>query len=315
MGDTPQVGPQGRGAVLQPSTARPVRNIGQWVAAVVVLLLGFLLARSLIINPDMHWNVVAKYQFSNVILGGLWQTLLLTFGSMIIGLALGLILALMRTAKNRVLNVTAGLYIWLFRGTPLLVQLLLWFNLALLFPTLSIGIPFGPTFFSVPTNIAISALTAALLALGLNEGAYMAEIFRAGFQSVDQGQREAARTLGMSHGLTMRIIVLPQSMRVIVPPTGNEVISMLKTTSLVYVISGNELLTRAQQIYAVNFEVIALLIVASFWYLVLTTIASVIQYYIEQHYNRGSSATTSRQSVMTQIRMNLSIFRARKQGA
>ena len=297
--------------MLQPSTARPVRNVGQWAATAAVLFVGFLIARSLIVNPNMHWKVVAHYQFDHVVLGGLWQTLLLTFGSMAIGLGLGLVIALMRVAKNRVLNAIAGLYIWGFRGTPLLVQLLLWFNLALLFPTLSFGIPFGPTFVSAPTNSVISAMTAALLALGLNEAAYMAEIIRAGFQSVDQGQHEAARALGMSHSLTMRIAVLPQSMQVIVPPTGNQVISMLKTTSLVYVISGNELLTRVQQIYAVNFEVIAMLIVASFWYLVLTTIASIIQHYVEQFYSRGN-ATTHRLPMSRRVWQNLSVFQPRE---
>ncbi|MHB8188567.1 MAG: amino acid ABC transporter permease [Dermatophilaceae bacterium] len=299
--------------MLQPSTARPVRNVGQWVATATTLFVGFLMARSLIVNPNMDWKVVGQYQFNHIVLGGLWQTLLLTFGSMAIGLGLGLVIALMRVAKNRVLNAIAGLYIWFFRGTPLLVQLLLWFNLALLFPTLSFGIPFGPTFFSAPTNSVISAFAAALLALGLNEAAYMAEIVRAGFQSVDQGQHEAARALGMSHSLTMRIAVLPQSMRVIVPPTGNQVISMLKTTSLVYVISGNELLTRVQQIYAVNFKVIPMLIVASLWYLVLTTIASIIQHYVEQFYNRGT-ATSARLPISRRVRQNLSMFQPRGGG-
>lgn len=313
MERAPQADCKERGAMLQPSTARPVRNVGQWVATAAVLFVGFLVVRSLILNPNLHWEIIAHYQFDRIILGGVWQTLLLTLGSMAIGLGLGLVIALMRASDNRVLGAIAGFYIWLFRGTPLLVQLLLWFNIALLFPTFSLGIPFGPTFFSVSTNVIISGFGAALLGLGLNEAAYMSEIVRAGFESVDPGQSEAAQALGMNHGLTMRIAVLPQAMRVIVPPTGNQVISMLKTTSLVSVISGNELLTRAQLIYADNFEVIALLVVASFWYLALTTILSVIQHYVEQFYHRGN-ANVSHTPLWRRVRRNLAIFPSKEGG-
>jgi len=186
-----------------------------------------------------------------------------------------------------VLAGTAGGYIWLFRGTPLITQLIFWNFLASLYPRLGLGIPFGPTFVSVDTNAVISVFTAALLGLGLNEAAYMAEIVRGGIQSVDGGQSEAAGALGLSRGQTLRRIVLPQAMRVIVPPTGNETISMLKTSSLVSVIALNDLLYTAQSIYGINYQVIPLLVVASLWYLIVVSVLSVGQSFVERRYGRG----------------------------
>ena len=179
------------------------------------------------------------------------------------------------------------LYIWLFRGTPLIAQLLFWNFLAALYPRLSLGVPFGPEFVSFDTNQLINQFTACLLGLGLNEAAYMAEIVRGGLQSVDHGQSEAAGALGMSRGQTLRRIVLPQAMRVIIPPTGNETISMLKTTSLVVVIGYFELMTSVQRIYSVNFQTIPLLIVAAIWYLALTSVLSIGQGFVERRYGRG----------------------------
>jgi polar amino acid transport system permease protein len=185
--------------------------------------------------------------------------------------------------------VAADAYVWLFRGTPLLVQLLFWYNLASFLPKLTLGIPFGPQWLEFDTNTVVTSLVAALLGLGLNEGAYMSEIIRAGIQSVDQGQSEAAAALGMSRRRAMRRIVLPQAMRVIVPPTGNQVISMLKGTSLVSIVAISELLYTVQVIYARTFETIPLLVVACIWYLILTTVLSIGQHYIERYYARGAT--------------------------
>jgi polar amino acid transport system permease protein len=206
---------------------------------------------------------------------------------MMIGIVLGVILALMRLSQNPVLSTVSWVYIWFFRGTPLLVQILIFFNIAALYPTIGLGIPFGPTFIHINGTELITPFFAGMLALGLNEGAYMSEIVRAGIISVDEGQFDAAKAVGMTRGQTMRRVVLPQAMRVIIPPTGNETISMLKNSSLVYVIAVKELLYTVTLIYSVNYKVIPLLIVASIWYLAATTVLSIGQYYLERHYGRG----------------------------
>jgi polar amino acid transport system permease protein len=195
----------------------------------------------------------------------------------------------MRLSLNPLVSSASWLYIWFFRGTPVLVQILFWFNVAALYPSFSIGIPFGPQFAEVDLTTLITPFVAGMLALGLNEGAYMAEIVRAGIISVDEGQTEAAQSLGMGRLLTMRRIVLPQAMRVIIPPTGNETISMLKTTSLVSAIAVTDLLYTTQIIYARTYQTIPLLIVASIWYLIVTTVLSIGQYYLERHFGRGVS--------------------------
>jgi polar amino acid transport system permease protein len=227
----------------------------------------------------------------------------------LIGIVLGVVLAVMRLSKNPVTSTTAWGYIWFFRGTPVLVQLLFWFAaVPLAFKTFSLGIPFTHvTFYEKPMVTFMTSFVAALLGLGLNEGAYMAEIVRAGILSVDEGQVEAAHALGMTPGLTMRRIVLPQAMRVIIPPTGNEFISMLKTTSLASVVLLGELLREAQNVYTANFKNLELLIVASFWYLVLTTIASIGQYYLERRFARGSARELPETPVQ-RIRRNLSLW-------
>jgi polar amino acid transport system permease protein len=195
----------------------------------------------------------------------------------------------MRLSPNPLVAGASGFYIWFFRGTPVLVQILFWFNISALYPSFSLGIPFGPQFAHFNAATVITPFIAGMLALGLNEGAYMAEIVRAGIISVDEGQAEAAQALGMTRLLTMRRIVLPQAMRVIIPPTGNETISMLKTTSLVSVIAVTELTYSVQLIYAVNYQTIPLLLVASIWYLSVTTVLSIGQYYLERHFGRGTS--------------------------
>ena len=274
----------------QPIEAIPVRHPGRWVIVAVLAVLAAMLVHSVLTNEGFGWPVVGRYLFSGPILNGLSNTLLLTVLSMVIGIAGGIGLAVMRLSPNPILTSTAGVYIWLFRGTPLIAQLLFWNFLSALYPRLGLGIPFGPTFVSYDTNTLITPFAACLLGLGLNEAAYMAEIVRAGLQSVDPGQAEAAGALGLSRTQALRRIILPQAMRVIIPPTGNETISMLKTTSLVVVIGYFELLTSAQRIYSVNFQTIPLLIVAAAWYLALTSILSVGQGFVERRYGRGFQA-------------------------
>jgi polar amino acid transport system permease protein len=265
--------------------------VGRWIAAAIVLLLAAALIYSAATNSRFQWGVVGDFLFDPRVLRGVRATLELTVVSMAIGIVLGVILAVMRLSPNPVVKSASWLYIWFFRGTPVLLQILFWgIGISALYPKISIGIPFGgPVIASGNANHLITLFVAAILGLGLNEGAYMAEIVRAGIISVDEGQHEAAASLGMSRLQTMRRIVLPQAMRVIIPPTGNETISMLKTTSLVSVIAYTELLYAVQLIYSVNFKTIPLLIVAALWYLFFTTLLSIGQYYIERYYARGSS--------------------------
>ena len=269
--------------------AIPVRHPGRWLAAAVVLVLVAMLVHTLVTNPRFEWDVIGSYFLSARVLEGLQITILLTVVAMAIGIVLGVILAVMRLSANPLLSGASWAYIWLFRGTPVLVQLLFWFNLAFLYPRISIGVPFGPSFAQADANDFITGLTAAILGLGLNEGAYMAEVVRAGILSVEHGQSEAAQALGMSRIQTMRRIILPQAMRVIIPPTGNETISMLKTSSLASVITVTELLYAVQLIYSVNFKTIPLLIVASIWYLIVTSVLTTGQFYLERHYARGAA--------------------------
>jgi polar amino acid transport system permease protein len=268
--------------------AVPVRRPGRWIAAAIVLIIAASIIRAIIVDKGFQWHVVGHYLFDPRILRGMWTTIYLTVLSMVIGIVLGVLAAVMRLSPNPIVSGASWLYIWFFRGTPLLVQVLFWYNIASLFPTISLGVPFGgPAVIHEPANSLITPFVAALLALGLNEGAYMAEIVRAGIISVDEGQIQASQSLGMSRLQTMRMIVLPQAMRVIVPPTGNETISMLKNTSLLYVAAFTELLYSVTQIYNVNFLTIPLLIVASIWYLVMTSVLYVGQYFIERRYGRG----------------------------
>jgi polar amino acid transport system permease protein len=257
------------------------------VAVAVLAVLAAMFVHTVLTNDNFRWNVVGSYLFSGPVLNGLGNTLVLTVISMVIGIVGGILLAVMRLSPNPILSSVAALYIWVFRGTPLIAQLLFWNFLSALYPRLALGIPFGPEWISFDTNQLINQFAACLLGLGLNEAAYMAEIVRGGIQSVDHGQTEAAGALGMSRAQTLRRIVLPQAMRVIIPPTGNETISMLKTTSLVVVIGYFELLTSVQRIYSVNFQTIPLLIVAAAWYLALTSVLSIGQGFVERRFGRG----------------------------
>jgi len=269
--------------------AVPVRHPGRWLASAIVLVLAVTLIHSLATNPNFQWSVVGDYLFNGRILHGLRITLELTVAAMAVGIGLGVVLAVMRLSPNPLISGGSWFYIWFFRGTPVLVQLLFWSSVAAVYPKIGLGIPFGPSFVHLDANTLIKPFVAALLGLGLNEAAYMAEIVRAGIISVDEGQSEAASALGLTRMQTMRRIVLPQAMRVIIPPTGNETISMLKTTSLVAFIAYTDLLYSAQLIYAQNYKIIQLLLVVSFWYLVVTSIMYVGQYYLERYFGRGSS--------------------------
>ena len=272
----------------RPIKAIPVRHWGRWVSAAVLLFFAFALGWSLAHNPNVGWATIGEYLFKPLTLRGVLVTIEMTIIAMVIGIVGGTVVAVMRLADNPILRVVSWVYVWLFRGVPLLVQIIFWGFLGALYPSLFLGIPFvGVVFAHGNTSAIIGAFTAAILALGLNEVAYAAELVRAGIISVDKGQNEAALSLGMSGGLTMRRVVLPQAMRVIIPPMGNETITMLKMTSLVSVISGRDLLTTVQQVYAQNFQQIPLLIVASLWYLALVTVLTVGQHYLEKRFGRG----------------------------
>ncbi len=255
----------------------------------IILVVAASFVRTVVNDKGFHWQIVGQYLFDSRVLNGMLATIYLTVISMAIGIVLGIVVAVMRLSPNPIVSGASWLYIWFFRGTPLLVQILFWYNIAALFPVISLGIPFGPALIHAHANTLITTFVAALLGLGLNEGAYMAEIVRAGIISVPEGQTEAAMSLGLTRLQTMRQIVLPQAMRVILPPTGNETISMLKNTSLVSVVAYAELLYSVQEIYDVNFKTIPLLIVASIWYLAMTSVLYVGQYFIERRFGRGFS--------------------------
>jgi polar amino acid transport system permease protein len=303
--------PTGRPDDIQ---AVPVRHPGRWVAAVVILIVAAALIRSAATSPGFQWEVVGEYLFDTRIMEGLLVTLELTVIAMAIGVVLGVLLAIMRLSPNPMVSGSSSLYIWFFRGTPVLVQLIFWYNIAALYPKVGLGIPFGPAFVHPDANTLITAFRAAVLGLGLNEGAYMAEIVRAGIISVEEGQSDAARSLGMTRLQTIRRIVLPQAMRVIIPPTGNETISMLKTTSLGSVITVTEILYSSQLIYSQDFKPIPLLIVVSIWYLVCTSVLYVGQYHLERHYGRGATRE-QRPTALGRIRIAALSFRHEERGA
>jgi polar amino acid transport system permease protein len=288
-----------------PIKAIPVRHYGRYVSAVVAI--GILVAIIYAFGQGkINWHAVPDYFFDDRILTGVGKTLLLTVLSMVIGIVGGIVLAVMRLSKNPVTSSIAWFYIWFFRGTPVLVQLFVWFNLGLVFQYINLG----PIYKDYWSSFMTPLLT-ALLGLGLNEAAYMAEICRAGLLAVDEGQTEASHALGMSHAKTLRRIVIPQAMRVIVPPTGNEVINMLKTTSLVAAVQFQELFRYAQDIGQNSGAPVEMYFLAAAWYLIMTSILSVGQYYVERYYARGSS----RQLPATpwqKVRAHLGSFSSRK---
>ncbi|MFI4971884.1 MAG: amino acid ABC transporter permease [Candidatus Dormiibacterota bacterium] len=267
--------------------AIPVRHPWRWVSAIVVVAIAADAVYTVVTAPNMRWEFVSRYLFGKLILEGVVLTLELTVVAMLMGIVFGAFLAVMRLSPNPVVSWVSWFYIWFFRGTPVLVQIFFWYNLAAVLPHVGIGIPFTDFGWHVGTNSVVTPIMAAIFGLGFNEAAYMAEIVRAGIISVEHGQTEAAQALGMTRLQVMQRIVLPQAMRVIIPPTGNETISMLKTTSLAFTASVPELFTRSLQIANATFAVIEMLIVASLWYLAMTTVLTIGQYYIERYFGQG----------------------------
>ena len=272
--------------------AVPLRHPWRWVGAGVVLVLAALFGYGAATHPAYGWATYAKYLFDERVSQAAWNTLQLTVYSMVIGLTLGVLLAVMRLSPNPVFGAVAWVYLWIFRGTPVYVQLVFWGLVPSIYQNIQLGVPFGPTLFHINLQGLSISFVLAFVGLGLNEAAYMAEIIRAGITSVPEGQAEASTALGMSWWMTMRRTILPQAMRVIIPPTGNELISMLKTTSLVTAVPYTlELYTRTRDISAVIFQPIPLLMVAATWYLVITSVLMIGQFYLERYFSRGASRT------------------------
>jgi polar amino acid transport system permease protein len=269
-------------------TIVPRRHFGRLIGAAAVCLALAAIVRAFAIG-QIEWDYVAEFLTVEAIMKGVVNTIVMAILAMLLGITLGVVFAVMRLSTNPVLSMTAVGYIWFFRAVPALLQLLLWFNLALVFPTIGI-----PGLFSFKTVDVMTPFVAALLGLGIQQGAFTAEVVRAGLLSVDNGQYEAAQTLGMTRLKLLRRIIMPQAMRVIVPPIGNEFIGMVKLTSLASVIQFAEILHSAQNIYYANSRVIELLIVAAIWYLVVVTILSLIQGRIEAYYARGVAAPARR---------------------
>lgn len=283
-----------------PTRRRPVRRYSQWVAGLIVLFLIAIFIKAFVTSSSVDWSLIGNYLFNHLILSGVSVTIEVTIIAEVGAIILGVIFALFRLSSNPVLRVISTVYVGLFRATPLLVILIFIYNLAFLFPRLGIGIPFTGINVSNSTNHLINGFSAAIVGLSLHEGAYVAEIIRAGIQSVDQGQSDAGTAIGLRRGTVMRKIVLPQAMRLIIPPAANNFIGLLKATALISVISGSDLLTEAQEIYAQNFQVISLLIVATIWYLVMVGLASLGQQYLERKF--GQQTTGGRQRVIARAK-------------
>ncbi|QHC21917.1 amino acid ABC transporter permease [Streptomyces sp. GS7] len=276
--DAPAVAPPGAPDGAVPRIV-PRRRTGQWAAAVLVLALAALAVTSVVRNPAFQWDVVADYFLTGAVLRGLWLTLWLTAVVMVLGFALGTLLAVLRLSGNPVLRGVARGYVWLFRSMPILVQLLFWFNIGALYPVV----------LGVRTVDLLGPVAVAVIGLTLHEAAYAAEVVRGGVLSVDKGQVEAAQSLGLGRWRRLRRIVLPQAMRSIVPPAGNMLIGTLKGTSIVSVIAVQDLLYSVQLVYHRTYEVVPLLLVATLWYVLVTSLLGVGQHYIERHYARGAA--------------------------
>ncbi|WP_329419358.1 amino acid ABC transporter permease [Streptomyces sp. NBC_01268] len=267
----------------------PVRHPWRWVAVVATAVVLAQFLNGLITNPGWEWDVFARFFTAEAILRAVWVTLQLTFYGTALGFGLGIVLAFMRLSASPFLKAVAFGYIWAFRSIPLIVQLLFWFNLAYLYKELSFGIPFGPSLFSFDTMGLVGAMSAAVLGLALHQAAYAAEIVRGGVLAVDGGQLEAAASLGIPRLRQLRRIVLPQAMRSILPNAANEIISLFKGTSIVSVMAIGELFYQVQVVYGRNGRVVPLLMVATAWYILLTTALSIVQHYVERHYAKGST--------------------------
>lgn len=272
----------------EPIKAVKVKHYGQAAAAVIVLAFAGSFVLDLARNEKLDYSVIGEYFTAGAVLKGLLVTFELTVIAMVAGTVIGILVALARMSENVVLRAMASFYIWFFRGVPLLVQILIWGNFGLLFSQLGIGIPFtGISLVAVDTNTVLTSFVAAAVGLALHEAAYMAEIVRGGIMSVHRGQSEAATALGMTGMLAMRRIILPQALRIIIPPTGNNLISLLKATSMVYVIAGGDLMTAVNDIAAGNYRIVEMLMVASIWYLGVVTVLGIGQRFLEKRAARG----------------------------
>ncbi|MBJ8343113.1 amino acid ABC transporter permease [Antrihabitans sp. YC2-6] len=292
MSDLPPVGTETDPEAIK---AVPLRRTGRWIAAVLIAVAVGLFLWGAATNEAFHWSTYRRYLFDRRISEAAWNTMQLTLLAMAIAVVLGVVLAILRLSSNPVLKSTAWVYLWIFRGTPVYVQLVFWGLFPSLYKQLDIGIPFVHQFAHIQLQGISANFVFAVIGLGLNEAAYMAEIVRAGISAVPHGQSEASLALGMSWALTMRRTILPQAMRVIIPPSGNELISLLKTTSLVTAVPYSlELYTRSREISALTFEPVPLLLVAATWYLAITSVLMVGQHYLERHYSKGVHGRTTR---------------------
>ncbi|MDR6757087.1 polar amino acid transport system permease protein [Mycoplana sp. BE70] len=269
---------------------RGLRHPGRWISGGLVILLLAVIGRAFAVG-QIQWTVVGEFLTAGVIITGFGWTLLISGCALVLGVALGFAFGIMRLSENPILRLAAWLYVWVFRGTPVLLQLLIWFNIALVFPRLYI-----PGLVDERMVDVVTPFVAAVLGLGVNEGSYLTEVVRGGITSVDRGQKEAAHTLGMTPGQTMRRIILPQTLRLILPVLGNSANGMLKFSSLAATIAMGEMLNAAQRIYFINGAVIELLFVCAIWYLAGTTVLSIGQYYLERHFGRDAEAAVSKSS-------------------
>ena len=294
---SPPDAPPGAPMAIADQVARlkvvPQRQYGIWIGTALALVLAGLIIRAFAVNPAFDWDTAYGYLLHPPILRGLGTTLLLTVLIMAVAIVVGTVVAIMRVSPSPILRAFAGVYVWFFRGVPALIQLIFWFNLSLLLREISLTLPFVGTLFSVRTNDLMTPFLSAVVALSLCEAGYMAEIIRAGIKSVPSGQAEAASALGMPYRMILKRITLPQAMRFVVPPTGNEAINLLKMTSLVTFIAVDDLFYSAQSIYARTFETIPLLIVVAFWYLAVVSIMSVGQHFLERHFGRSDKREES----------------------
>jgi polar amino acid transport system permease protein len=272
------------------NVVKPLRRPGRWIGAIVIVYLVVAFIVAFATNKNIDFPTIGHFLFDPKILSGVRLTILITLAAMAAGAILAVVVAAMRMSGNPVFVAVAAVYVWAFRGTPLLVQIVIWGYFGLIFDNIVIGIPLtNIVFWSAPTNSILNALVAGIIALTLNETAYSSEIVRSGMLSVDEGQKEAASSLGMSPSYCFMHILLPQAMRVIIPPMGNQLISMIKNTSLLSLIAVLELYTQATQISAQNLRQVELLIVVSIWYLAIVSVLSIPQHYLERHFGRGST--------------------------
>ncbi|UPK73586.1 amino acid ABC transporter permease [Nocardioidaceae bacterium SCSIO 66511] len=290
LSDTSSPGSEGPGGALDIARRR---HVGRWVVGAIVLVFAADLVFSAATNPNLPWDTAADYCFDGRIIRGLGVTLAMTVIATLLGTLLALVLATMTLSRNPVLVAVARLYITVFRSVPTVVQMLFWYYLAAVLPTLSIGMPFGPDLVSFYTNELITKFVAAMLGLALGEAAFLAEYFRAGYSAVPRGQIEAAQACGLTPMRTFRRVVLPQATRIVLPSYGNQIIITLKNTSVLFVIGAGDMMTEAQLIYSQNFQQIALLMVVITWYLIVVTLLTFGQRRLEARYSRGYATPTS----------------------